>query len=51
MTIKLASSTEVHWAESSWGRMGLHLLCFLRDHHVKSHFRGIFREVRLICLL
>ena len=38
-------------AESSWGRMGLHLLCLIKDHHAKFHFKGIFREVKLVCLL
>ena len=51
MTINIARSTEQHWAESSFGRMGLHLLCILRDYHFKSHFKGILREVRAICLL
>lgn len=47
----MSIQTELRMAESSWGRMGLHLLCFLRDHHTKFHFRGIFREVKLICLI
>ncbi len=47
----MSSKTELKLAASSWGRIGLHLLCFIRDHHTKFHFKGIFREVRLICLL
>ena len=47
----MSSQMQLRLAGSSWGRMALHLLCLLRDHHTKSHFKGIFREVRLICLL
>jgi len=47
----MSTKIQLRLAESSWGRMGLHLLCLLRDHHTKFHFKGIFREVRLICLL
>ena len=47
----MSSQTQLRLAKSSWGRMCLHLMCFMRDRRIKSHFKGIFREVKLICLL
>lgn len=31
-------------ANSRHGRVMLHLLCVLRDHHLLWHWRGIVRE-------
>jgi len=31
-------------AESRCGRVMLHLVCALRDHHLRWHWRGIVRE-------
>jgi hypothetical protein len=32
-------------AQTSIGRIKLHLLCFLRDFHFFFHFKGIIREM------
>jgi hypothetical protein len=31
-------------AETRCGRVVLHLMCALRDHHVRWHWNGIIRE-------
>jgi hypothetical protein len=33
-------------AETSFGRVLLHLACLLRDHRVRWHWSGIVREFR-----
>lgn len=32
-------------AKTSYGRVMLHLLCFVRDGHLRWHWAGIAREI------
>ncbi len=36
---------QAHIAQSSFGRILLHLLCACRDHKCRWHWRGIRREL------
>jgi len=36
---------QIFLAESRWGRVVLHLVCALRDHHLRGHWQGIRREL------
>ena len=40
----LTAETAVALAESSAGRIVLHLLCARRDHRIQWHWRGVLRE-------
>lgn len=35
---------QTYLAKSRHGRVMLHLLCVLRDHHLRWHWAGIVRE-------
>jgi hypothetical protein len=39
-----ATVMQAHLAQSSFGRIVLHVLCLCRDHNYQWHWRGIVRE-------
>jgi hypothetical protein len=40
----MSATTQVRLAESSTGRIILHLACYRIDHHFLKHLKGIIRE-------
>ena len=41
----MSNQKQMTLAKSRVGRIKLHLLTLIRDHHVKFHFQGIKREI------
>ena len=41
----MSNQKQMNLAKSSIGRIKLHLLALIRDHHVKFHYKGIKREI------
>jgi hypothetical protein len=44
-SFNLKSDMHARLAESRYGRIMLHVICALRDHHLGWHWRGIHREL------
>jgi len=42
----MTTQRQLKLSQTSAGRIELHLLTILRDGHIKSHLRGIVRELR-----
>ena len=42
--MKAGDKIQMRLAETATGRIVLHLICMVRDSHVRTHFRGIVRE-------
>lgn len=43
--IFMSSAKQMHLTESSLGRIKLHVLALIKDHHFKFHMAGIIREI------
>jgi len=44
-SLNLKGNMQARMAESRYGRIMLHVICALRDHRLRWHWRGIHREL------
>ena len=51
MTINISNDAAMSLAESSRGRVVLHILSSLQDHHYRRHYQGIAREITPVIAL
>jgi len=42
----MTTKKQLRLSETSIGRIKLHLICLLKDHHFKWHVKGILREIK-----
>lgn len=47
MEVMMKVKTQIRLSGTAGGRILLHCICVLRDAHVKSHFCGILRELKV----